>query len=196
MVRGRVSRYSIGQKSIQGRPGVTGESRGEGGRRSGLPAGGFCIFRESITNSSANISGAWLSAMRRDLRDSFRRDSPRGFIDTPSPPSRYRVSPKLILDVFGSRRVSNYHRRKGTTWYYAARRKSSLDHFSSPPSSASRSGGSGRASGTSSARLDVPARLSRVFSHTRNTFGKTGEPTSHAASPASCRMRTIVLFAT
>lgn len=47
-------------------------NRVRGERGVGLPAGGFCIFRESITNSSANISGAWLSAMLGDLRDSYR----------------------------------------------------------------------------------------------------------------------------
>lgn len=47
-------------------------NRVRGERGVGLPAGGFCIFRESITNSSANISGAWLSAVLGDLRDGYR----------------------------------------------------------------------------------------------------------------------------
>jgi len=45
-----------------GRGGGEAVRGGREGGKSGLPAGGFCIFRESITNSSANISGAWLSA--------------------------------------------------------------------------------------------------------------------------------------
>lgn len=79
-----------------GTAGVTGVPGG----RAGLPAGGFCIFRESITNSSANISGAWLSAMPRDLRDSFRRGSSHASSSTLLPsPFGYRISPKLILDA-------------------------------------------------------------------------------------------------
>lgn len=50
-----------------------------GQRGVGLPAGGFCIFRESITNSSANISGAWLSAMLGDLCDSYGGSSSREY---------------------------------------------------------------------------------------------------------------------
>lgn len=77
-----------------------------GWRGVGLPAGGFCIFRESITNSSANISGAWLSAMLGDL---LPRATATGYaalllaISRDSvliyPAKRYPISPKLILDV-------------------------------------------------------------------------------------------------
>jgi len=77
-----------------GTAGVTGC---EGGW---VPAGGFCIFRESITNSSANISGAWLSAMLGDLRDSFR---PAGSsLRAPyhrSPPTGIEFHSKLIPNV-------------------------------------------------------------------------------------------------
>jgi len=62
-----------------------------------LPAGGFCIFRESITNSSANISGAWLSAMLGDLRDSFRW--PVLLREFPALPTGIEFHSKLIFDV-------------------------------------------------------------------------------------------------